>query len=95
MKKILSVAFMAMLSFSTFAQSKSDTLVVTTTPQMHCEGCENKIKKNIRFVKGCKKIETSVPRQEVTIVYDGKKAKYDDFATAFKKIGYEIKEIDK
>ena len=40
---------------------------------MHCEGCENKIKKNIRFVQGTKKIETSVPNQTVTIVYDGSK----------------------
>ena len=45
----------AMLSLSAFAQTKADTLVVTTTPEMHCEGCENKIKKNIRFVKGTKK----------------------------------------
>jgi len=41
-----------------------DTLQVTTTPQMHCSSCENKIKNNIRFVKGVKKIETSVTRTE-------------------------------
>ena len=44
-----------------------------------------------RFVKGTKQIETSVPNQTVTIVYDGRKTKYDDFVAAFKKIGYEIK----
>ena len=65
---------MAMLSATAMAQTKADTLVVTTTPEMHCEGCENKIKKNIRFVKGTKKIETSVPQQSVTIIYDGRKA---------------------
>ena len=65
MKKVFTTAFIAMLSLSAFAQTKADTLVVTTTPEMHCEGCENKIKKNIRFVKGTKKIETSVPNQTV------------------------------
>ena len=30
------------------------TVVVTTQPQMHCSGCENKIKGNLRFEKGVK-----------------------------------------
>ena len=49
-----------------------------------------RIKQNIRFVKGVKKIETSIPRQTVTIVYDKTKSRYADFTTAFKRIGYEI-----
>lgn len=72
-------------------QAPADTLTVTTLPQMHCQNCENKIKSNIRFVKGTKKIETSVDDQRVTIIYDGKKAKYEDYVAAFRKIGYEIK----
>lgn len=95
MKKYLAAAFLAMLSTTAFAQTKADTLVVTTTPNMHCEGCENKIKNNIRFVKGTKKIETSVPKQTVTIVYDGRKSTYKDFEAAFRKIGYEIKATEK
>ena len=60
---------------------------------MHCSGCETKIKQNIRFVKGVKKITTSVPEQKVTIVYNGSKSTYNDFVKAFAKIGYEIKVI--
>lgn len=90
MKKSLIVAFMLVIVGKTFAAT-ADTLIVTTQPQMHCENCEKKIKSNIRFVKGTKKIETSVDDQKVTIVYDARKAKYDDFVEAFKKIGYEIK----
>ncbi len=90
MKNLLT-AFMLMLAGNSFAQTAADTLVVTTQPQMHCQNCEKKIKSNIRFVKGTKKIETSVEDQKVTIVYDNKKAKYDDYVAAFKKIGYEIK----
>lgn len=91
MKKNLLMAFMLMLAGNSFAQTAADTLVVTTQPQMHCQNCEKKIKSNIRFVKGTKKIATSVKDQKVTIVYDARKAKYADFVEAFKKIGYEIK----
>lgn len=93
MKKNILMAFMLMLAGNSFAQTQTatDTLVVTTQPQMHCQNCEKKIKSNIRFVKGTKKIATSVDDQKVTIVYDGRKAKYNDYVEAFKKIGYEIK----
>ena len=91
MKKNLLMAFMLMLAGNSFAQTATDTLVVTTQPKMHCQNCEKKIKSNIRFVKGTKKIATSVDDQKVTIVYDGRKAKYNDYVEAFKKIGYEIK----
>ena len=98
MKKILSVAIATLLASSAFAESKNasklDTLVVTPTPQMHCQKCENKIKTNIRFVKGIKSITTSVPNQTVTLVYDGTKSTYDDFVAAFRKIGYDIKKSE-
>ena len=91
MKKNFLVAFMLVVAGNTFAKTAADTLVVTTQPQMHCQGCENKIKSNIRFVKGTKQISTSLEDQKVTIIYNSKKAKYDDYVAAFKKIGYEIK----
>ena len=91
MKKNILIAFMLVVAGNTFAKTSADTLVVTTQPQMYCQNCEKKIKSNIRFVKGTKKISTSVDEQKVTIVYDSKKANYDDFVAAFKKIGYEIK----
>lgn len=73
MKKNLLVAFMLLFAGKSFAQTAVDTLVVTTQPQMHCQNCEKKIKSNIRFVKGTKKIETSVDEQKVTIIYNPKK----------------------
>ena len=92
--KLLTTTVMTLLSATAMAQTKADTLVVTTTPEMHCAGCENKIKKNIRFVKGTKKIETSVPDQTVTIIYDGRKTTYADFEAAFRKIGFDIRKKD-
>lgn len=49
------------------------TVFFTTTPQMHCVACENKIKNNLRFEKGIKNIETSVPNQTVTVKYNADK----------------------
>lgn len=49
------------------------TVVFTTTPQMHSEASENKIKSNLRFEKGIKSIETSVPNQTVTVKYNADK----------------------
>ena len=49
------------------------TMAFTTTPQMHCAACENKIKNNLRFEKGIKSIETSVPNQTVTVKYNADK----------------------
>ena len=69
------------------------TIVVTTTPQMHCESCENKIKGNMRFEKGVKKIETSILDQTVTIEYDADKTSVDKLIEAFKKFGYEAEPV--
>lgn len=49
------------------------TVFFTTTPQMYCAACENKIKNNLRFEKGIKSIETSVPNQTVTVKYNADK----------------------
>lgn len=66
-------------------------LVITPTPQMHCESCENKIKKNLRFEKGVAKIETDLKEQTVTVTYDGAKTTKENIQTALKKIGYDTK----
>jgi copper chaperone CopZ len=71
------------------------TLVVTTNPEMHCHNCENKIKSNIRFEKGVKKIDTSIEKQTVTIEYDADKTTPDKLIKAFDKFGYSAKEVKK
>lgn len=69
------------------------TVVLTTNPQMHCESCEKKIKSNIRFEKGVKKIETSVPDQTVTITYDADKTTVERIIKGFEKIGYDARQL--
>ena len=96
MKKFVFLMVMSITSLAASAQKaqQADTLQVTTNPQMHCANCESKIKKNIRFVKGVKIIQTSVSEQKVTIVYQKEKATYEDFVKAFSEIGYKIEKKD-
>lgn len=92
MKKILSFIMMSMMALSIYAKDIK-TVVFTTDPQMHCESCEKRIKGNIRFVKGVKKIETSVPDQTVTITYDADKTSVEKLVDAFKKIDYDVRQL--
>ncbi len=66
-------------------------LVVTTNPEMHCQNCEKKIKENIRFEPGVRKIETSLEKQQVRITYNPAKTDVKKLTEAFAKIGYEVK----
>ena len=69
-------------------------LVVTTTPEMHCQSCEKKIKENIRFEPGVRKIETNIEKQQVTITYNPGKTDVKKLTAAFAKIGYQVKVLD-
>lgn len=65
--------------------------VLTPTPQMHCQKCETKIKKNMRFEKGVRKVETDLEKQHVTITYDPRKTNVKSLQEGMKNIGYETK----
>lgn len=69
------------------------TVVLTTIPQMHCENCEKRIKENIRFEKGIKKIVTDVEHQTVTITYDADKTTVENIVKGFEKIKYSAREV--
>ena len=94
MKRFLMTSLATLFTTVCLHAGELATLVVTTTPQMHCQKCENKIKSNIRFVKGVKDIQTSVEKQQVSISYDANKSTVADFEKAFQKIGYKITVLD-
>ena len=89
MKKIILSAMVALMAAGASAETLK-TVVVTPSPKLTCQNCEKKVKDNVRFVKGTKKIETSVKENTVTITYDADKAKVADYEAAFKKIGRSI-----
>ena len=91
MKTKLLVIFMALTA--AIGAGNLRVLIVTPTPEMHCESCENNIKGNMRFEKGVKKVETSIERQEVTITYNAKKNNVEGLRAAMKKIGYDTQVV--
>ena len=93
MKRFMTILLGVMLSTIVAVAKDIKTYVVTTTPQMHCENCEKKIKNGLRFVKGVKDITTDVTNQTVTIKYDADKTSTDAFVKAFEEIGYTVKEV--
>ncbi|MCH5175696.1 MAG: heavy-metal-associated domain-containing protein [Prevotellaceae bacterium] len=88
MKRILTMVVAAMLCCVTTFAKDLKVLVVNTSPEMHCNSCETKIKNNIRFTAGVKKIDTNLETKKVTITYDGDKTDVKTILAAFKKIGY-------
>lgn len=92
MKKLIFTLLMVMVAVAVSAKDWK-TVVVTTTPQMHCAGCENKIKNNLKFVKGIKEVQTNVDEQTVTIKYDDRKTDEPTILKAFEGFGYQARVI--
>ena len=88
MKKMLLMLALAACSLNGALAKDLKKVVLTTTPQMSCHNCENKIKNNIRFEKGVKEIETNLDAQTVTVTYDADKTNVESLIAGFKKIGY-------
>ena len=90
MKKTLFTLLLMMIAIVASAKDYK-TVIFTTTPQMHCSNCENRIKGNLKFEKGIKQIATDVAEQKVTIVYDAKKTTVEKLQKAFEKFGYKAR----
>ncbi len=75
---------------------KLESVCYTTSPEMRCEKCENKIKQNVRFAKGngVKEIQTDLSAQTVIVKYKPGKTTEEDIKTEFKKIGYDVEKVE-
>lgn len=93
MKRTFIFTVSLVFCLSIFAKDIKE-LVVTTTPPMSCQNCENTIKGNLRFEKGVKKIETNLSDQRVTVEYDADKTTPEKIEEAFGKIGYKVEVIN-
>ena len=94
MKKLFFTMLLFMVAMIA-ATKDFKTVVFTTTPQMHCQSCEAKIKGNLRFEKGVKEIKTDVEAQKVYITFDPKKTTEEKLQKAFEKFGYKAEKTDK
>jgi copper chaperone CopZ len=69
--------------------AKDYRTVVFKVEKMTCDNCEKKIRDNIRFEKGLKRIATGLQSKTVTITYDAEKTNITNLQKGFKKINYE------
>ena len=67
--------------------AKADKQVVVLSCDLHCQGCCDKIMKNIAFEKGVKDIVCDLKTKTVTVTYDANKTTVPALLLAFDKIG--------
>ena len=81
-----------LLSFFTFHVSpsfaaKADKQTVVLSCDLHCQGCCDKIMKNIAFEKGVKDLVCDLKTKTVTVTFDADKTDVPTLLKAFEKIG--------
>ncbi|MBQ7632238.1 MAG: cation transporter [Paludibacteraceae bacterium] len=86
MKRFL-IIWMALLPIMGVLAAKPNKQVVTLSCELHCQGCCDKIMKNIAFEKGVKDIVCDLPSQTVTVTYNADKTDVPTLLKAFEKIG--------
>jgi copper chaperone CopZ len=89
MRNIL-VAILACVLCSVFsapAFAKADKQVVVLSCDLHCQGCCDKIMKNIAFERGVKDLVCDLKTKTVTVTYDANKTDVPTLLEAFEKIG--------
>ena len=69
---------------------------VVLTCDIHCQGCCDKIMKNIAFEKGVKDLQCDLKTKTVTVTYDAVKTDVPTLLKAFDKIGKpaKVKQIE-
>lgn len=89
MKRILLTAALALTASVAALAKDIHTVVLTTQPQMHCAGCENKITEQLRYVRGVKRVVASASQQTVTVTIDAGKTSSDALIKSLAKVGYD------
>jgi len=83
MKRIV-IFLLACLPLVAFAANKQ---VVILQCDLHCQGCCDKVMKNIAFEKGVKDLVCDLKTKTVTVTYDADKTDVPTLLEAFRKIG--------
>ena len=83
MKRII-IFLLTLMPLTVFAVNKQK---VVLSCDLHCQGCCDKIMKNIAFEKGVKDIVCDLKNKTVTVTYDADKTDIPSLLNAFEKIG--------
>ena len=87
MKRILSILLVALLPLIGLSAKPADKQVVVFSCDLRCQGCCDKVMKNIAFEKGVKDIVCDLKTKTVTLTYDANKTDLPTLLKAFEKIG--------
>lgn len=86
MKKIITLLLLAALPIIAM-QAKPNRETVVLSCDLHCQGCCDKIMKNIAFEKGVKDLQFDLKGKTVTLTFDPRKTDIPTLLKAFDKLG--------
>lgn len=90
---ILATLFFAVIPMT--AQKASKNEKVTYCVSIDCQGCIDKITKELAFEKGVRDLQFSLEKKTVTVVYRADKpVDTDKWAEQIRKLGYEVSYLD-
>ena len=93
--KRLAIFLLALLPIVGIVAAKQDKQGVVLSCDLHCQGCCDKIMKNIAYEKGVKDIVCDLKKKTVTVTYDANKTDIQTLLKAFEKIGKPAKVLTK
>lgn len=86
-KFLITTLFLSILSFQfSVCLAKANKQTVVLSCDIHCQGCIDKIMKNIAFERGVKDIVCDLPTKTVTVTYDANKTDVPSLLSAFERI---------
>ena len=94
MKKTISILLLVIFAVgiqTVAAAKKANRETVVFSVPMDCQGCVNKIEKNIAFEKGVTGLDIDFENQEVSVTYNASKTNPELLRAAFEKIGKSVR----
>jgi len=85
---MMAIVFAFLNAQSEKEKSLKKTTEVTFLVGMHCQGCKDRIEKEIPFEKGVKDLKVDLEKKEVTVVYNPQKTTETKLRNAFIDLGY-------
>lgn len=92
MKKIL-ILLLALMPVSGAHAGKADRRTEVLACDLRCQGCCDKVMKNIAFEKGVKDLQCDLKSKTVTVTFDTRKTTIDELLKAFERIGKPAKVV--
>ena len=93
MKHILLLLSCLILSVGTLQAKNNYKETVVLSCELHCQGCCDKIMKNIAYEKGVKDLQFDLKHKTVTLTFDTRKTDLSTLLKAFEKLGKPAKPI--